>query len=87
MQEMDNNEKQRAQITSLEIKVEQQKKEIGESRTRLQIEEGKQEDGEVGDSKGWKSAVVTRMYEERLKALEADLDKKVCVLNWKLKNS
>ena len=74
---MDNNEKLRAQITSLEIKVEQQKREIGEGKTRLQIEEGKQDDGEMMESKGWKSAVVTRMYEERLKALEADLDKKV----------
>ena len=77
LQEMESNEKLRAQLTSLEIKVEQQKREIGESKTRLQIEEGKQEDGEMMESKGWKSAVVTRMYEEKLKSLEADLEKKV----------
>ena len=77
LQEMETNEKLRAQITSLEIKVQQQKKQIGESKTRLEIEEGKQDDGEMMESKGWKSAVVTRMYEERLKALESELEKKV----------
>ena len=80
LQEMESNEKLRAQLTSLEIKVEQQKREIGESKTRLQIEEGKQEDGEMMESKGWKSAVVTRMYEEKLKSLEADLEKKVGIM-------
>ena len=80
LQEMESNEKLRAQLTSLEIKVEQQKREIGESKTRLQIEEGKQEDGEMIESKGWKSAVVTRMYEEKLKSLEADLEKKVGIM-------
>lgn len=74
---MDTNEKLRAQVTSLEIKLEQQKGKIAESRTRLQIEEGKTEDAQGVEGKGWKSAVVTRMYEDRLKSLEADLEKKV----------
>jgi hypothetical protein len=74
---MDSNEKLRAQITSLEIKIEQQKGRMAESRTRLQIEEGKTEDGQGADGKGWKSAVVTRMYEDRLKSLEVEVDKKV----------
>ncbi|XP_053396760.1 centrosomal protein of 290 kDa-like [Mercenaria mercenaria] len=81
MKEMDNNEKLRAQITSLEIKLEQQKGKVAESKTRLQIEEGKTEDGQGADGKGWKSAVVTRMYEDRLKSLEAELDKKTKLLS------
>lgn len=74
---MESNEKLRAQITSLEIKLEQQKGRLAESKTRLQIEEGKTDDSQGAEGKGWKSAVVTRMYEDRLKSLEADLDKKV----------
>ena len=74
---MDANEKLRAQVTSLEIKSQQQKSKLAESKTRLQIEEGRQDDGNMTDSKGWKSAVVTRMYEERLHALDVELEKKV----------
>ncbi|XP_060598760.1 centrosomal protein of 290 kDa-like, partial [Ruditapes philippinarum] len=81
MKEMDSNEKLRAQITSLEIKIEQQKGRMAESRTRLQIEEGKTEDGQGADGKGWKSAVVTRMYEDRLKSLEVEVDKKTKLLS------
>ncbi|KAL4233575.1 hypothetical protein ACF0H5_008256 [Mactra antiquata] len=81
MKEMDTNEKLRAQLTSLEIKLEQQKTQLKESRTRLQIEECKTEDGQDGEGKGWKSAVVTRMYEDRLKSLENDLDKKTKLLS------
>lgn len=74
---MDSNEKLRGQITSLEIKLEQQKSKIAETKTRQQIEEGRTDDGQGADGKGWKSAVVTRMYEDRLKSLEAELEKKV----------
>ncbi|KAH3726744.1 centrosomal protein of 290 kDa-like [Dreissena polymorpha] len=81
MREMDTNEKLRAQITSLEIKVEQQKTRLTESKTRLQIEEGRAEEGTAGEGKGWKSAVVTRMYEDRVKSLEADLEKKTSLLS------
>ena len=73
---MDSNEKLRAQIASLEIKVEQQKSRLSESRTRQQIEEAR-EDGAGTEGGGWKSAVVTRMYEDRVRALEVDLEKKV----------
>ncbi|WAR07060.1 CE290-like protein [Mya arenaria] len=79
MREMDTNEKLRANMTSLEIKVEQQKSRLTESKTRLQIEESKDE-GTGGEGRGWKSAVVTRMYEDRVKTLETDLEKKVAVL-------
>ncbi|XP_052811330.1 centrosomal protein of 290 kDa-like [Mya arenaria] len=80
MREMDTNEKLRANMTSLEIKVEQQKSRLTESKTRLQIEESKDE-GTGGEGRGWKSAVVTRMYEDRVKTLETDLEKKTKLLS------
>ena len=74
------NEKARAQITSLEIKLEQQKSRLMETKTRQQIEDGKMEESQGADGKGWKAAVVTRMYEDRLKSLESELEKKVLII-------
>jgi len=57
--------------------IQQLKKDLDEKKTKLEIEEAKRPSTASLDNKGWKSAVVTRMYEGKMKALEEDVDKKV----------
>ena len=76
-QEKEQNESLRLKIRQQEVTIEQLRKDLADSKTKLEIETAKHPSGGSADTKGWKSAVVTRMYEGKLKALEEDLEKKV----------
>ena len=52
-------------------------KELRETKSRLEMETAKKPSMASLDSQGWKSAVQTRMYEEKIKGLETDIEKKV----------
>ncbi|XP_055888045.1 centrosomal protein of 290 kDa-like [Biomphalaria glabrata] len=74
--EKDDNEKLRMKIRSLEVQAEHQDKELRSTKTKLEVEAVKKPSMATLDSQGWKSAVQTRMYEEKIKGMEADLEKK-----------
>ena len=48
-----------------------------QSHEKLQIEQARGPRLEGADSKSWKSIVVTRMYEEKLRNTEQEMEKKV----------
>ena len=75
---MESNEKLRIKITQQELTIDHLQKELTELKDKLGGAEahGPAMSGSI-DNKVWKSAIVTRMYEGKLKALEADLEKKV----------
>ncbi|CAL1542937.1 unnamed protein product [Lymnaea stagnalis] len=74
--EKDENEKLRMKIRTLEVQGEHQDKELRTTKTKLEVESAKKPSLATLDSQGWKSAVQTRMYEEKIKAMEVDLEKK-----------
>ncbi|XP_071113169.1 centrosomal protein of 290 kDa-like [Haliotis cracherodii] len=76
MKEKETSEKLRVQLRSTELQSDHHHKELTDTRTKLEIEEAKRPNAMSSDTKGWKSAVVTRMYEEKIKGLEQDLEKK-----------
>ncbi|XP_005324478.2 centrosomal protein of 290 kDa isoform X1 [Ictidomys tridecemlineatus] len=69
-------EKLRISKNNLEILNEKMTVQLEETSKRLQIAESRGPQLEGADSKSWKSIVVTRMYETKLKELEADIAKK-----------
>uniref|UniRef100_A0A8C9QEL4 Centrosomal protein 290 n=1 Tax=Spermophilus dauricus TaxID=99837 RepID=A0A8C9QEL4_SPEDA len=69
-------EKLRIAKNNLEILNEKMTVQLEETSKRLQIAESRGPQLEGADSKSWKSIVVTRMYETKLKELEADIAKK-----------
>ena len=75
--EREENEKLRVKIRSLEVEGQHHDKELRDTRSRLEVESAKTKPSmSTMDSQGWKSAVQTRMYEEKIRSLEADLEKK-----------
>ena len=74
---MENNEKLRISNKHLDATTEQLKRDLSECKKKLELESAKHPTLQSLDSKGWKSVVVTRMYEEKMKALEEDNEKKV----------
>ena len=72
-------------MRNLELRGEQNDRELMDTKTKLEIEAAKRPSSTsiASDQQGWKSAVMTRMYEEKLKGLEADIEKKVGV-NWNI---
>ncbi|KAH9503689.1 hypothetical protein Btru_067161 [Bulinus truncatus] len=74
--EKEENEKLRMKIRSLEVQAEHQDKELRSTKSKLEVEAVKKPSMSTLDSQGWKSAVQTRMYEEKIKAMEAELEKK-----------
>ncbi|XP_059169831.1 centrosomal protein of 290 kDa-like [Physella acuta] len=74
--ERDDNEKLRMKIRSLEVQGEHQDKELRSTKSKLEVEAAKKPSLASLDSQGWKSAVQTRMYEEKIKSMDADVDKK-----------
>uniref|UniRef100_A0A0B7A909 Uncharacterized protein n=1 Tax=Arion vulgaris TaxID=1028688 RepID=A0A0B7A909_9EUPU len=74
--ERDENEKLRMKIRSLKVQEEHQDKQLRSTKTKLEVETAKKSSMTALDSQGWKSAVQTRMYEEKIKAMETDLEKK-----------
>ncbi|XP_062931234.1 centrosomal protein of 290 kDa isoform X1 [Cynocephalus volans] len=69
-------EKLRIAKNNLEILNEKMTVQLEETAKRLQIAESRGPQLEGADSKSWKSIVVTRMYENKLKDLETDIAKK-----------
>ncbi|XP_057342866.1 centrosomal protein of 290 kDa isoform X1 [Manis pentadactyla] len=61
---------------NLEILNEKMTVQLEETGKRLQLAESRSPQLEGADSKSWKSIVVTRMYEAKLKKLETDIAKK-----------
>ncbi|KAF6339055.1 centrosomal protein 290 [Rhinolophus ferrumequinum] len=69
-------EKLRIAKNNLEILNEKLTVQLEETGKRLQLAESRGPQLEGADSKSWKSIVVTRMYETKLKELETDIAKK-----------
>ncbi|XP_006889586.1 PREDICTED: centrosomal protein of 290 kDa [Elephantulus edwardii] len=69
-------EKLRIAKNNLEILNEKITVQLEETGKRLQFAESRGPQLEGADGKSWKSIVVTRMYETKLKELETDIDKK-----------
>ena len=65
------------EIRNLELQKEQLNSQLQESKSMSGLDRDRPGSSTAMDSKGWKSAVVTRMYEGKLKDLEKELDKKV----------
>jgi centrosomal protein CEP290 len=76
-QEIESNEKLRMEIRNLELQKEQLNSQLQDSKSMSGLDRERPGTAGAMDSKGWKSAVVTRMYEGKLKDLEKELDKKV----------
>uniref|UniRef100_A0A2K6T6B6 Centrosomal protein 290 n=1 Tax=Saimiri boliviensis boliviensis TaxID=39432 RepID=A0A2K6T6B6_SAIBB len=74
--ETDAAEKLRIAKNNLEILNEKMTVQLEETGKRLQSAESRGPQLEGADSKSWKSIVVTRMYETKLKELETDIAKK-----------
>ncbi|XP_005096015.2 centrosomal protein of 290 kDa [Aplysia californica] len=74
--EREENERLRVKYRSLEVQGEHQDKELRDTRSRLEVEAAKKPSIAAMDSQGWKSAVQTRMYEEKIRSMESDLEKK-----------
>ena len=71
----------------MEVQGEHQDKELVSTRSRLEMETAKKPSMATLDSQGWKSAVQTRMYEEKIRGMEADLEKKVRTSNVAMKRN
>ncbi|KAG8513961.1 Centrosomal protein of 290 kDa, partial [Galemys pyrenaicus] len=69
-------EKLRIAKNNLEILNEKMTVQLEDTGKRLQLAESRGPQLEGADSKSWKSIVVTRMYETKLKELETDIAKK-----------
>ncbi|XP_055971464.1 centrosomal protein of 290 kDa [Sorex fumeus] len=69
-------EKLRIAKNNLEILNEKMTVQLEETGKRLQLAESRGPQLEGADSRSWKSIVVTRMYETKLKELETDIAKK-----------
>ncbi|XP_056015074.1 centrosomal protein of 290 kDa-like [Ostrea edulis] len=76
MKEIESNEKLRMEIRNLELQKEQLNSQLQDSKSMSGLDRERPGTSGAMDSKGWKSAVVTRMYEGKLKDLEKELDKK-----------
>ncbi|XP_063642024.1 centrosomal protein of 290 kDa isoform X6 [Pan troglodytes] len=76
LKETDAAEKLRIAKNNLEILNEKMTVQLEETGKRLQFAESRGPQLEGADSKSWKSIVVTRMYETKLKELETDIAKK-----------
>ncbi|KAM5288763.1 centrosomal protein of 290 kDa [Ctenodactylus gundi] len=74
--ETEASEKLRIAKNNLEILNEKMTVQLEEIGKRLQLAESRGPQLEGADSKSWKSIVVTRMYETKLKELETDIAKK-----------
>ncbi|XP_055955000.1 centrosomal protein of 290 kDa-like [Patella vulgata] len=75
LKEKESNEKLRIDLRTQQMEKEQQTKKLEVTKSKLEIEEAKRPTTN-SDSKGWKSAVVTRMYEDQINSLESDIEKK-----------
>ncbi len=80
-QERESSEKLRIQVRQLELDKEQLQKQLVETQTSLReaSESATRQQPKLGsmDSKEWKTAVLPRMMEDKMKGMEEDLNQKV----------
>ncbi|XP_047658167.1 centrosomal protein of 290 kDa isoform X2 [Tachysurus fulvidraco] len=69
-------EKLRVEKSSLEVRNEKLKLELEETNQKLLLAQSKVPSIDRADTKTWKSQVVTRLFENKMKALEMELSKK-----------
>ncbi|KAL6480622.1 hypothetical protein MHYP_G00116550 [Metynnis hypsauchen] len=74
--ESETTEKMRVEKASLEVKNEKLKAELEETIQKLLLAQSRGPSLEKADSKSWKSTVVTRLFENKMKGLESELSKK-----------
>ncbi|XP_054845400.1 centrosomal protein of 290 kDa [Eublepharis macularius] len=74
--EIENGEKLRIARNNLEILNEKLTAKLEETVRKLSLAESRNPQLEGADSKGWKSIVITRMYENKMKEMDADIAKK-----------
>ncbi|XP_007642382.1 centrosomal protein of 290 kDa isoform X4 [Cricetulus griseus] len=74
--EMETSENLRIAKNNLELVNDKMVLQLEETSKRLQFAESRGPQLEGADSKSWKSIVVTRMYETKMKELESDISKK-----------
>ncbi|XP_052609182.1 centrosomal protein of 290 kDa isoform X1 [Peromyscus californicus insignis] len=74
--EMEVSEKLRIAKNNLELLNDKMEAQLEETAKRLQFAESRGPQLEGADSKSWKSIVVTRMYETKMKEFESDIAKK-----------
>jgi centrosomal protein CEP290 len=74
---METNEKLRIKLKQQEITNEQLQNKLSNAKEKLMVESTKQLSMSGMDSKEWKGVVVGKMNEEKIRALEEDVDKKV----------
>ncbi|XP_077195096.1 centrosomal protein of 290 kDa isoform X2 [Paroedura picta] len=74
--EVENGEKLRIAKNSLAIMNEKLTVKLEETVRKLSLAESRNPQLEGADSKGWKSIVITRMYENKMKEMDADIAKK-----------
>ncbi|KAL6033963.1 hypothetical protein STEG23_025729, partial [Scotinomys teguina] len=74
--EMEASEKLRIAKNNLELLNDKMAAQLEETAKRLQFAESRGPQLEGADSKSWKSIVVTRMYETKIKEFESDIAKK-----------
>ena len=67
----------RVALNSARLTADQHAKTIEELKAKLEISESKSSSTSQLDHKGWKAAVVTRMSEEKLIRVTAELENKV----------
>nr|XP_006816174.1 PREDICTED: centrosomal protein of 290 kDa-like [Saccoglossus kowalevskii] len=72
----DKMEKVKVERTQMEVERNKLLRDLDEVREKLEIEAARGPRLETADSQSWKSIVVTRMYEEKVRNMEQDADKK-----------
>uniref|UniRef100_A0ABM5GFH0 Centrosomal protein of 290 kDa n=1 Tax=Pogona vitticeps TaxID=103695 RepID=A0ABM5GFH0_9SAUR len=74
--EAENAEKLRIAKNNIELMNERLTRELEETIRKLSVAESRNPQLEAADSKTWKSMVITRMYENKMKEMDADIGKK-----------
>ncbi|XP_071477104.1 centrosomal protein of 290 kDa-like [Diadema antillarum] len=74
--EVDTSQRLRVSLADVTTDKNRLQKQLDEIQEKLTIEQARGPRLEGADSKSWKSIVVTRMYEEKLRGMEQDVEKK-----------
>ncbi|XP_033101363.1 centrosomal protein of 290 kDa-like isoform X2 [Anneissia japonica] len=74
--EVEDNKKLRLSKSQMEVDMNKTTRDLQQSQQKLELEQARGVKTEASDSKSWKSIVVTRMYEEKMKNMELDIEKK-----------
>ena len=74
---METNEKLRIKLKQQEITIEKLEKQVNTLKEKLATEPAKSQSLSTMDRKEWKGVVLGKLNEEKVKALEEELEKKV----------